>query len=163
MPEGTSSQARSQAALTPIESAQIAGALPGSRKTYVAGPDGVRVAMREIALSSGEQALTVYDTSGPYTDPAIAPDIEKGLASLRANWIEQRGDTETYQGAPIPAADGPLPAFPGEGHNIRRAKRGVAVTQLAYARAGIVTPEMEYVAIRENEGRKQASIMRSGT
>ena len=159
MPEGTSSQNPSQATKTPIDPSKIAGALPGSRKVYVAGEnvsgqDGVRVAMREIGLSSGEQAVTVYDTSGPYTDPAIATDIEKGLAPLRGRWIEQRGDTETYQGAPIPAADGPLPAFPGEGHNIRRAKNGVAVTQLAYARAGIITPEMEYVAIRENEGRK---------
>ncbi|MFZ0694378.1 MAG: phosphomethylpyrimidine synthase ThiC, partial [Alphaproteobacteria bacterium] len=158
MPEGTSSQAAPQAA-PQIGTTPIAGALPGSRKVYVpsqkvSGENGIQVAMREIALSSGEQALTVYDTSGPYTDPAIATDIEKGLAPLRARWIEQRGDTEDYVGTPIPAADGPLPAFPGAGHKIRRAKGGRAVTQLAYARAGIVTPEMDYVAIRENEGRK---------
>jgi phosphomethylpyrimidine synthase len=158
MPEGTSSQAAPQTVLTPI-----AGALPGSRKVYVAGQNGIRVAMREVALSSGEQALTVYDTSGPYTDPAIATDIEKGLAPVRATWIEQRGDTETYEGAPIPAADGPLPAFPGIGIKPRRAKGDRAVTQLAYARAGIVTPEMDYVAIRENEGRKQVSgLVRDG-
>jgi phosphomethylpyrimidine synthase len=142
------------------------GPLPGSRKVHVAAErlPGMRVAMREIALSGGEPPLAVYDTSGPYTDPAVAVDIAKGLAPLRAAWIEARGDTESYDGREIrPEDDGrkagevrDFPAFE-RGRRALRAKPGRAVTQLAYARAGIVTPEMEYVAVRENEGRREAA------
>ncbi len=117
------------------------GPLTASKKVYVEGDEhAVQVAMREIHLShtSGEAPLRVYDTSGPYTDTEAALDIEKGLPSLRAEWIAARGDTEAVD-----------PAKPA-----RRAAKGKAVTQLAYARAGIITPEMEYVAVRENLGRE---------
>jgi phosphomethylpyrimidine synthase len=158
MPEGT------QIGQSPIAS----GALPGSRKVYVAGDGGLRVAMREVALS-GEPPLNLYDTSGPYSDPAAAIDIDKGLPPLREPWIAARGDTETYQGRVIrPEDDGRLsgeaaglPVFPCGARRPRRAA-GAAVTQMAYARAGIVTPEMAYVASRENEGRSAASGPRDG-
>ncbi|HLO78866.1 MAG TPA: phosphomethylpyrimidine synthase ThiC [Magnetospirillum sp.] len=137
------------------------GPLPGSRKIYVEGsrPD-IRVAMREVDLepSAKEPPVRLYDTSGAYTDDAVAVDITKGLAELRRSWIEQRGDVETYEGrAHRPEDDGlqpgetiGVPVFDRQGRRPLRAKAGRAVTQLAYARAGIVTPEMEYVAIREN-------------
>jgi len=158
MPEGTSPHPASTPALT-----VALGALPGSRKVHVAGTrEGVRVAMREVALSGGEPPLVVYDTSGPFTDPAQAIAIEKGLAPIRAAWIEARGDSAPYEGRRLrPEDDGrrphetaAIPAFPGNGRRVRRALPARAVTQLAYARAGIVTPEMEYVAVRENEGRR---------
>ncbi|MBW8270197.1 phosphomethylpyrimidine synthase ThiC [Caldovatus aquaticus] len=153
------------------------GPLPASRKIHVPGrlhPD-IRVAMREIALSpaAGEPPLRVYDTSGPYTDPAARVDIRRGLPELRRAWIEARGDTELYEGrAPRPEDDGlkpgqarRVPAFDRAGRPVRRARPGNAVTQLAYARRGIVTPEMEYVAIRENLGReaaREAGLIRDG-
>ncbi len=153
------------------------GPLPGSRKIYVAGeiyPD-IRVAMREIDLTpgSGEPPVRVYDTSGPYTDPAVTIDIRKGLPPLRAGWIRARGDVEEYDGRPVrPEDDGlrrgevrALDMFPGAGRRPLRAKAGHAVTQLHYARKGIITPEMEYVAIRENLGRaklREAGILRDG-
>ncbi|MEL6336417.1 MAG: phosphomethylpyrimidine synthase ThiC, partial [Pseudomonadota bacterium] len=130
---------------------------------YVAGtrhPE-IRVPMREIAVhpSANEPALTVYDTSGPYTDPDIATDINRGLAPLRRDWIAARGDVVAYDGRAIQPADNGFvsgnrltPAFPVKPRPLR-AKTG-AVTQLAYARAGIVTPEMEFVAIRENQRRE---------
>ncbi|HLF58721.1 MAG TPA: phosphomethylpyrimidine synthase ThiC [Alphaproteobacteria bacterium] len=169
MPEGTSAQTTKSG--HPLTVAL--GALPGSRKIYVASGRNaeVRVAMRDIALSGNEAPLVVYDCSGPYTDPAVAIDITEGLAPLRAPWIEARGDTEGYQGrAARPEDDGRkpgettmLPAFPRGGRKARRAREGRAVTQIAYARAGIVTPEMEYVAIRENEGRRaQPDLLRDG-
>ena len=140
--------------------------IPGSRKVFAAGsrPD-LRVAMREIVqtatptLFGGEDnpPITVYDTSGPYTDPDARIDLSAGLPALRAGWIAERGDTEA-----LPALtsefgraretnsrlDGvrfPARALP------RRARDGANVTQMHYARRGIVTPEMEYVAIRENQ------------
>jgi phosphomethylpyrimidine synthase len=141
------------------------GGLPSSRKIHIAGslfPD-VRVAMREIDLtaSANEPPFRVYDTSGPYTDPAIATDIRKGLSPIRQAWIAARGDTESYEGRPPRAEDNglsqgensPIPLFDRGARQVLRGKPGVAVTQLAYARAGIVTPEMEYIAIRENLGR----------
>jgi len=137
------------------------GPLPGSRKIHVEGsrPD-IRVAMREIDLEpgSGEPPVRLYDTSGAYTDCGASVDITKGLPELRRTWIEERGDVETYEGrAHRPEDDGlkpgetiGVPVFERAGRRPLRAKAGKAVTQLAYARAGIVTPEMEYVAIREN-------------
>jgi phosphomethylpyrimidine synthase len=137
------------------------GPLPGSRKIHVEGsrPD-IRVAMREIDLEpgSGEPPVRLYDTSGAYTDCGASVDITKGLPALRRAWIEERGDVETYEGrAHRPEDDGlkpgetiGVPVFERAGRRPLRAKAGKAVTQLAYARAGIVTPEMEYVAIREN-------------
>ncbi|MEL7348636.1 MAG: phosphomethylpyrimidine synthase ThiC, partial [Pseudomonadota bacterium] len=139
------------------------GALPASRKTYVAGarhPE-IRVPMREIAVhpSANEPALTVYDTSGPYTDPDIATEIDRGLAPLRRDWIAARGDVVAYDGRAIQPADNGFvsadrltPAFPIKPRPLRA--KTEAVTQLAYARAGIVTPEMEFVAIRENQRRE---------
>ena len=139
---------------------------PNSRKIYVQGsrPD-IRVPMREITLSDTQTAqgpernppLTVYDTSGPYTDPEVTIDIRKGLPDVRSAWIEERGDTEvlpdqTSEYGRRRAADPALEhlRFPHHRRQPRRAKAGANVTQMHYARQGIITPEMEYVAIREN-------------
>ncbi len=148
------------------------GALPSSRKVHVAGslhPD-LRVAMREIDLTpgSGEPPVRVYDTSGPYTDPAAATDIRHGLPQLRRPWILARGDVEEYDGRTIRPEDNGLdqgeatavPEFDRAGLRPLRARAGKAVTQLAYARAGIVTPEMEYIAVRENLGRARTAELR---
>ncbi|MEN9059966.1 phosphomethylpyrimidine synthase ThiC [Ponticoccus litoralis] len=140
------------------------GPLPASRRVWHAGqrhPE-IRVPMREIDLhpTAGEPPVTVYDSSGPYTDPEAEIAIDRGLPRLRAGWIAARGDTQTYAGRAINPADNGfaegtrlVPEFPLR-HAPRRATQGRAVTQMAYARAGIVTPEMEFVAIRENLGRK---------
>jgi phosphomethylpyrimidine synthase len=149
------------------------GSFPASRKIHIKGEaPGVNVAMREISLTGGEPPLNVYDTSGPYSDPNTAIDITKGLAQLRREWILGRGDVEEYPGrARKPEDDGLQPGekigvaqFNLENRKLLRAKPGKSVTQLAYARAGIVTPEMEYIAIRENMGRKllQASARDKG-
>jgi phosphomethylpyrimidine synthase len=155
MPEGSA----------PIPFTVSTGPLPASRKIHVAGEihPRIRVAMREITLAdgSGEPPVRVYDPSGPYTDAAQTIDIEAGLKPLRLDWILGRGDVEPYEGREIRPEDnglrrgeaGNLREFPRTGRRPLRAKPGHAVTQLAYARAGIVTPEMEYVAIRENLGR----------
>ncbi|WP_417669944.1 phosphomethylpyrimidine synthase ThiC [Pseudoalteromonas tetraodonis] len=148
---------------------------PSSHKVYVEGSlQGVRVGMREITLSDtfiggtdenpvyeSNEPLRVYDTSGPYTDPNFELDVRKGLDKYREQWIESRGDTEvlesvTSQFAQQRMADDGLDHIRFE-HlpKIRRAKAGKNVTQMHYARQGIVTPEMEYVAIRENMGRAQ--------
>ncbi len=141
------------------------GPLPGSRKIYVQSNrlPQVKVAMREIILSEGakEEPLPVYDTSGPYTDNEQTIDIARGLKQLRREWILERGDVEEYEGrARKPEDDGlkpnekmGVPEYDRKGLKPLRAKDGKAVTQLAYARAGIITPEMEYVAIRENQKR----------
>jgi phosphomethylpyrimidine synthase len=143
------------------------GPLPASRKIHVPGAHhrDLRVAMREIDLtpSAGEPPVRVYDTSGPYSDPAIAVDIRKGLPALRAPWIAGRGDVESYAGrAARPEDDGlkdgqtsQVPEFDRAARRVLRARVDQAVTQLAYARRGIVTAEMEYIAIRENLGRVQ--------
>ena len=151
----------------PPESPQVTtGPLPASRKLHVAGlvHPGIRVAMREIEVSGGEPPLRVYDTSGPYTDPRVSIDIARGLAAHRTDWILARGDVEEIEGrAQKPEDDGlkageqrRVPAFDLAGRRPLRGKPGKAVTQLAYARAGIITPEMEYIAIRENLGRAAA-------
>ncbi|MBL6429813.1 MAG: phosphomethylpyrimidine synthase ThiC [Maritimibacter sp.] len=143
------------------------GPLPASRRVWHAGerhPD-IRVPMREIDLhpTAGEPPVTVYDSSGPYTDPDAEIAIDRGLPRLREGWIAARGDTETYEGRDTTPADNGfaegarlVPEFPVR-NAPRRATGGRAVTQMAYARAGIVTPEMEFVAIRENLGRKAQS------
>ena len=146
---------------------------PNSHKVYVEGTqDNVRVGMREITLSDTfiggteenpvfepNAPIRVYDTSGPYTDPDFQLDVRKGLEKYREKWIESRGDTEildsvTSQFSQQRMADEGLDHIRFE-HlpKIRRAKAGKNVTQMHYARQGIVTPEMEYVAIRENMGR----------
>ncbi|SEH40880.1 hydroxymethylpyrimidine synthase [Rhizobium tibeticum] len=140
------------------------GPLPASRKIYIPGeihPD-VRVPMREISLhpTSGEPPVTVYDSSGIYTVEGADIRIEQGLPELRRGWVVARGDVEAYQGRQVRPEDNGFasggrltPEFPGKRQPLR-ARDGKAVTQLAYARAGIVTPEMEFIAIRENLGRK---------
>ncbi|MCL1703105.1 phosphomethylpyrimidine synthase ThiC [Lysinibacillus sp. Bpr_S20] len=147
----------------------IMSSFDGSKKVYVEGsrPD-ILVPMREIALSPttgsfGEEEnapVRVYDTSGPYTDPAYKVDITKGLPALRSAWIRERGDVEEYEGRTIKPedngfrnADDPRMkenVFPDLSRKPLRAKKGKNITQLHYARKGIVTPEMEFVAIREN-------------
>jgi phosphomethylpyrimidine synthase len=179
------------------------GALPASRKVYSApdaAPD-LRVPLREIVLdaSSGEPPLPVYDTTGPYTDPDVTIDVEKGLPRTRIEWVKERGGVEQYDGRPIQPVDNgnvsgthlarnfpntpkPWRAYPsprsGEG-GARSAPGGVSaqskgdptpalradppllgeryhpLTQLEWARAGVITKEMIYIAERENLGRKQ--------
>lgn len=140
------------------------GPFPASKKIYCKGRvENVAVAMREISLSGGEPSLTVYDTSGPYSDPDQNIDITKGLAELRRSWIEARGDVESYEGRTVkPEDDGlkpdeslAIPVFDRGTRRPLRAKQGACVTQLEYARRGIITAEMEYIAIRENLGREQ--------
>ena len=144
-----------------VDAAAIAP-LPNSRKIYVTGsrPD-IRVPMREIAQTPTDGELNppihVYDCSGPYTDPALKVDIRAGLPALRAKWIEERNDTEELPGlssdygrARESDADLAGLRFDLKRHP-RRAKAGANVTQMHYAKKGIVTPEMEFVAIRENQ------------
>ncbi|MBX4336084.1 phosphomethylpyrimidine synthase ThiC [Bartonella raoultii] len=135
---------------------------PASRKIYQQSllfPD-VHVPLREISLTegSGEKPLNLYDTSGPYTDKNMTIDLTKGLPKIRSSWLSRRADTESYLGRPVKPEDNglihdknPIPSFK-EKRAILRAKNGKVITQMAYARAGIITEEMEYVAIRENEG-----------
>jgi phosphomethylpyrimidine synthase len=142
----------------------ISEALPASRKVYKSGSlhGELRVPMREIELhpSAGEAPLTVYDSSGPYTDTGVSIDIARGLPRLRAAWIAGRSDVEAYPGRRVHPIDNGLESggkaareFPVRRAPLRAAGRR-AVTQLAYARAGIITPEMEFIAIRENAGRE---------
>ncbi len=147
-------------------------ALPASRKIYVPGtlfPD-IRVPMREISVhpTAGEPPLPVYDSSGAYTDPTVQTNIRAGLQALRRDWILARGDVQEYEGRDIRPEDNGFvqgdhltPEFPIRLRPLR-AKDGRAVTQLAYARAGIVTPEMEFIAIRENQMRENVSQTRDG-
>ncbi|MCJ9753379.1 phosphomethylpyrimidine synthase ThiC [Neorhizobium sp. BETTINA12A] len=149
--------------LTPVVTT---GPLPASTKVLKAGtihPD-IRVPMRQIALhpTSGEPPVTVYDSSGPYTVEGAAISIDAGLPRLREDWISARGDVEVYEGRIVRPEDNGFvsgdrltPEFPVRNQPFK-AKAGRAVTQLAYARAGIITPEMEFVAIRENLGRQAA-------
>ncbi|WP_273757972.1 phosphomethylpyrimidine synthase ThiC [Bartonella sp. AU55XJBT] len=133
---------------------------PASRKIYQQSPlfSDVRVPLREISLTngSGEKPLNVYDTSGLYTDKDAIIDLTKGLPAIGSSWLSKRDDTEPYPERPIKPEDNglmrsPIPAFEKK-RSILRAKNGKEITQMAYARAGIITAEMEYVAIRENEG-----------
>ncbi|MCW5646924.1 MAG: phosphomethylpyrimidine synthase ThiC [Sphingopyxis sp.] len=146
------------------------GPIRGSRKIHVATQtgSGIRVAMREILLepSSGEPPVRVYDTSGPYTDPDAVIDIAKGLPELRRDWIRGRGDVEEVTQREVkpedngqlgPDRSGGVPAFPNVRRQVLRAKPGQNVSQMHYARRGIITPEMEYVAERENLGRARLS------
>jgi phosphomethylpyrimidine synthase len=132
------------------------GALPGSNKLMLNG-----VPFREVKLSGGEPPIRLYDTSGPYTDDAVTIDIEKGLADRRREWILARGDVEEYEGRTRkPEDDGlkpgealTVPQFKRDGVKLLRAKPGKNVTQLYYARQGIITEEMKFIAARENLGR----------
>jgi len=124
--------------------------LSGSKKIYLPGEifPFLRVAMREIVLTDGT-SLPIYDTSGPYTDEHCIIDITQGLPDIRSHWIEQRNDTELYQSK--------IEKRPDIAKNLqrkpRRAKPNSTVTQMHYAKRGIITPEMEYAAIRENQHR----------
>ena len=149
------------------------GPIRGSRKVHVAARtgSGVRVAMREIDLEGGEPSLRVYDTSGPYTDPNVAIDINMGLPQLRREWIMARGDVEEYDAREVkpedngqlgPDRSGGVPQFPNVVKRPLRAKPGANVSQMHYARKGIITPEMEYVAERENLGREMIAKDRDG-
>ena len=141
------------------------GALPASRKIYSqpeTAPD-LRVPLREIALdaSSGEPPLPVYDTTGPYTDPDAKIDVENGLPRTRIEWVKERGGVEEYQGRPIQPVDNGNVTGKHLARNFPntpkpwRALDGKPVTQYEFAKAGIVTKEMIYVAERENLGRKK--------
>jgi phosphomethylpyrimidine synthase len=157
--------------------------LPNSRKVYVEGKGaGVRVPFREISQNQTRNfngtleenpPVRVYDTSGPWDDPSVRCDVREGLAALRREWIIARGDTEEYEGRTVKPEDngyltagaeefarvkekGRLEEFPGLRRSPLRAKLGQRVTQMHYARRGIITPEMEFIAIRENMGRVAA-------
>ncbi|MGD6834822.1 phosphomethylpyrimidine synthase ThiC [Sutcliffiella halmapala] len=151
------------------QSISIMSNFSGSKKVYVTGSrSDIKVPMREIELSPttgtfGEEEnppVRVYDTSGPYTDPDYSVDITKGLPALRSSWIQERGDVEEYDGRDIKPEDNGYKdendprtnhnVFPGLKRKPLRAKKGKNVTQLHYARKGIITPEMEFIAIREN-------------
>ena len=162
---------------------------PNSSKVHVESPNGkVRVAMREVTQAQTKDfqgnitqnpALRVYDTSGPYTDPAVKIDFRTGLKPIRSEWIEQRGDTENYSGREVQPRDngyltaghaefasqretkGQLQPFPGLKRAPRRATEGGNVTQMHYARQGIITPEMEYIATRETLGRHSCGGQRA--
>ena len=147
---------------------------PKSRKVYISGsrPD-IQVPFREISLSDTPSAfgaeknppVVVYDTSGPYTDPNAKIDIRNGLPALRAKWIEERNDTELLSGLTSDYGNQRKtdPALAELRFNLtrtpRRAKAGKNVSQMHYARQGIITPEMEYIAIRENQRRENMSEM----
>ena len=159
--------------------------LPNSRKVYVAGQrTNVRVPFREIEQAATKNfsgaleqnmPVLVYDTSGPWSEPSIRCDVREGLPALRREWITERGDVEEYTGRVVKPEDngyltvgaeefartrekGRLEEFPGLRRAPLRAKQGTRVTQMHYARRGIITPEMEFVAIRENLGREQAAL-----
>ncbi len=148
-------------------SSEMRQPLPGSCKVYVSGsrPD-IRVPMREIRLQPTRRSngtfedngtLWVYDTSGPYTDPNVEINLTQGLPPIREKWIQERGDTVVLDGPTSAYAkarlDDPTLArvrFPNS-RRPRRAQEGRRVTQMHYAKRGIITPEMEFAAIRENE------------
>lgn len=148
------------------------GPFPASTKVFIQSPrfDDVKVAMRQVKLSpkAALDHFTLYDASGPYTDPNYMDhvDVNKGLPKLRHDWIVQRGDVEEYVGRRVKPEDNGLlgrnsgnkpsaPEFDLSGFKPLRAKEGKRPTQMAYAKAGIITKEMEYVAIRENMGRQK--------
>ena len=139
------------------------GPLPGSTRVYARVAPDIAVPFRQIALGDAAlPLLRVYDASGPYTDPSYTVDLAKGLPRIRDPWLARRDGLETYQGRPVEAVDNghvgadklvpPCPAVTAP----RRARAGAMATQYEFARAGIVTPEMIYVAHRENLGRERA-------
>ncbi len=162
--------------------------LPNSKRTYITGQaDNVRVPFREVSLNITKRVngsvevndpVRVYDASGPWGDPTFKGDVRDGLPALRQAWIIARGDVEEYEGRSIQPEDngyrsadeatyamqktkGKLEEFPGLRRQPLRAKPGHNVSQMHYARKGIITPEMEFIAIRENMGRETAfEIMR---
>ncbi|MDD3800302.1 MAG: phosphomethylpyrimidine synthase ThiC, partial [Novosphingobium sp.] len=159
-----------------LEIGVTTGPIRGSKKIYVPAQSNpsVKVAMREIHLepTSGEPPVRVYDTSGPYTDPDAVIDISAGLPALRREWQLSRGDVEEYTPREVkpedngqlgPDRSGGVPPFPTALRRPLRAKPGKNISQMHYAKQGIITPEMEYVAERENLGRARlAEYVRSG-
>ncbi len=166
------------AAIKPTKSEETQ--LPNSRRIYIEGKQsGVRVPFREVDQNptrtfTGEleenPPVRVYDTSGPYGDPSIHCDVREGLPAQRREWIRARGDVEEYEGREIRPIDdgyltfdaakqarlktkGRLEDFPALRRTPLRARKGPCVTQMHYAKRGIITPEMEFIAIRENLGR----------
>jgi len=156
---------------TPIvqNTGEARNVFPNSRKVYIEGSrPNIRVPMREILLSptqtgSGAEENSpalVYDTSGPYTDSGICIDLKKGLAPMRGDWIEERGNTEKLKD--LSSGYGRVQRHDEALEALRfacirqplRAKSGENVTQMHYARSGVVTPEMEFAAIRENQQRE---------
>ena len=146
-------------------SSDVQQPLSGSRKIYVQGSrEDLKVGMREVqcsatAASFGEEAnppITIYDTSGPYSDPDMEVDLLQGLPAVRKDWIERRNDTLLLDGPSsqygLARQSDPRTAHLrfAHYHPPRRARPGRAVTQMHYARRGIITPEMEYVALRED-------------
>ncbi len=157
---------RAQYAEKPQVDSRVVQPFPRSEKIYVRGSrDDIRVPMREITCSDTPSSsgleknppVTVYDTSGPYTDPAIDIDVRQGLAGIRENWISERDDTiqldalsSAYSRRRM--SDEKLVELRFEHRRApRRARSGCNVTQMHYARQGIITPEMEFIAIRENQ------------
>lgn len=167
----TGESSRKKAETIPTNAIITRDSFPSSEKIYVNGTqDGVRVPMREITMRPTRRidntyeengTIRVYDTSGPYTDPAVEIDVRKGLEPLRSAWIADRKDTDQQEASGSDYRkerlnDSSLDAL--RFHNNRpilKAKPGQRVTQMHYARRGIITPEMEYIAIRENMGRAQ--------
>ncbi|WP_100398675.1 phosphomethylpyrimidine synthase ThiC [Bacillus sp. FJAT-44742] len=149
------------------QNVSIMSSFTGSKKVYIQGSrKDIQVPMREIGLSPttgavGEEKnkpVRVYDTSGPYTDPSYQADVTAGLTPIRHKWINERKDTEEYKGRKLKAEDNGYKdisdpraekVFPGLTRNPLKAKEGKNVTQLHYAKKGIITPEMEFIAIRE--------------
>ncbi|HUQ13183.1 MAG TPA: phosphomethylpyrimidine synthase ThiC, partial [Novosphingobium sp.] len=154
-----------------LEIGVTTGAIRGSRKIHV-GPLGVAMRSIDLEPSSGEPSLNVYDTSGPYTDPEVTIDIAAGLAPLRRPWQLARGDVEEYAPRDVrpedngqlgPDRSGGVPPFPTALRRPLRARAGGNISQMHYARRGVITPEMEYVACRENIGREMlADHVRDG-
>jgi len=173
------------AAIKPLLDPSTDQSLPNSRRIYVEGTQsGVRVPFREIGQNptrnfknelEDNPPVRVYDTSGPYGDPSTATDVREGLPELRADWIVGRGDVEEYEGRLLQPIDdgyltfdaanqartkekGRLEDFPALRRTPLRAKTRACVTQMHYAKQGIITPEMEYIAIRENLGRVRTRL-----
>src|SRR5205809_456125 len=164
------------------QNSELKTVLPNSRRIYVEGQQtGVRVPFREIDQNPTRNfkneleenpPVRVYDTSGPWGDPSMNCDVRDGLPALRRDWIVGRGDVEEYVGRDLQPIDdgyltfdaanqarqkekGRLEDFPALSRTPLRAKRGPCVTQMHYAKQGIITPEMEFIAIRENLGRSE--------
>src|SRR2546428_3110116 len=154
------------------DSTYLDTAFPASERIYIQGKLhlSLRVPLREVLTKDGAR-VRVYDTRGPWGDPGQLCDVRQGLRPLRLQWILDRGDTVEYEGRTVLPEDNGylsfkhaaqsqgrmrLESFPGLKRSPRKAAPGLAVTQLAYARKGIITPEMEFIAIRENLGREQA-------
>src|SRR6266852_5877012 len=173
-----------------IKPTQIENALPNSRRIYIGGQQpGVRVPFREVDQNltrnfnnslEEKPPVRVYDTSGPYGDPSVDCDVREGLPARRRDWIISRGDVEEYEGRELQPIDdgyltfdaanqarqkekGRLEDFPALRRTPLRAKQGRCVTQMHYAKQGIITPEMEFIAIRENLGRSACILARNSS